>query len=299
MNTHVPMFNDRKFCRCSFSCLAQGGLHVAAMERSSFSYQHVEPEAVGNEKRVLISELSGRQNILGMMEQVIGSSETSPQRANAILGRVKSLEARGYTFEGAEASVRLMILHASRGYCPPFQVLDYSANVYDYNMDSASRVVAAAEAATSAPGAGPSSTSSSTARATVKVRTMRSPADESGGADDVDAQPFVDRLEVADGNGPVDALANALLRALQPSHPYLKNVELVDYKVRILDPESATQASTRVLIEFRDAETRTSWTTVSVDTNVISASLNALIDGFEYALIEHAESCMLCDDMVE
>jgi 2-isopropylmalate synthase len=277
----------------------QGGLHVAAMERSSFSYQHVEPESVGNEKRVLISELSGRQNILGMMEQVIGSSQTSPQRANAILGRVKSLEARGYTFEGAEASVRLMILHASRGYCPPFQVLDYSANVYDYNMDSASRVVAAAEAeaSTSAPAA-----SSSTARATVKVRTMRSAADADGGdadAEDVDALPFVDRLEVADGNGPVDALANALLRALQPSHPYLKNVELVDYKVRILDPEAATQASTRVLIEFRDAETRTSWTTVSVDTNVISASLNALIDGFEYALIEHAESCMLCDDLFE
>jgi 2-isopropylmalate synthase len=276
----------------------QGGLHVAAMERSSFSYQHVEPESVGNEKRVLISELSGRQNILGMMEQVIGSGQTSPQRANAILGRVKSLEARGYTFEGAEASVRLMILHASRGYCPPFQVLDYSANVYDYNMDSASRVVAAAEAeaSPSAPAA-----SSSMARATVKVRTIRSAAADGGDADDVDvdALPFVDRLEVADGNGPVDALANALLRALQPSHPYLKNVELVDYKVRILDPEAATQASTRVLIEFRDAETRTSWTTVSVDTNVISASLNALIDGFEYALIEHAESCMLCDDLFE
>jgi 2-isopropylmalate synthase len=283
---------------CLLFLFAQGGLHVAAMERSSFSYQHVEPEAVGNEKRVLISELSGRQNILGMMEQVIGSSQTSPQRANAILSRVKSLEARGYTFEGAEASVRLMILHASRGYCPPFQVLDYSANVYDYNMDSASRVVAAAEAE-AAPAAS-SSSSSSTARATVKVRTMRSAADGGGGdADDVEALPFVDRLEVADGNGPVDALANALLRALQPSHPYLKYVELVDYKVRILDPESATQASTRVLIEFRDAETRTSWTTVSVDTNVISASLNALIDGFEYALIEHAESCMLCDDIFE
>jgi 2-isopropylmalate synthase len=267
------------------------------MERSSFSYQHVEPEAVGNEKRVLVSELSGRHNILGMMEQVLGDSATtsgqaSTQRANAILNRVKNLEARGYTFEGAEASVRLMILHASRGYCPPFQVLDYSANVYDYSMDSASRVVVADGGGSGA------SDSSSTARATVKVRTMRSASQGDARLDD-GRFPYVDCLEVADGNGPVDALANALLRALQPSHPYLRNVELVDYKVRILDPQSATRASTRVLIEFRDSETGASWTTVSVDANVISASLNALIDGFEYALVEHAESCMLCDDIFD
>jgi 2-isopropylmalate synthase len=266
------------------------------MERSSFSYQHVEPEAVGNEKRVLVSELSGRHNILGMMEQVLGDSSASSgqaytQRANAILNRVKKLEARGYTFEGAEASVRLMILHASRGYCPPFQVLDYSANVYDYSMDSASRVVV--------EDGGAFSESTSTARATVKVRTMRLASNEGDAGLDDDHLPYVDCLEVADGNGPVDALANALLRALQPSHPYLRNVELVDYKVRILDPESATRATTRVLIEFRDSETGESWTTVSVDANVISASLNALIDGFEYALVEHAESCMLCEDMFE
>jgi 2-isopropylmalate synthase len=277
------------------------------MERSSFSYQHVEPEAVGNEKRVLVSELSGRQNIIGMMEQVLGdgavtAGQASAQRANAILNRVKSLEAKGYTFEGAEASVRLMILHASRGYCPPFQVLDYSANVYDYNMDSASRVVVGRGVAAS--GSSISDESTSTARATVKVRTMRpsSPGDDGVDDDtghDTERVPYVDCLEVADGNGPVDALANALLRALQPSHPYLRNVELVDYKVRILDPESATRASTRVLIEFRDTETGASWTTVSVDANVISASLNALIDGFEYALVEHAESCMLCEDTQE
>lgn len=103
-------------------------------------------------------------------------------------------------------------------------------------------------------------------------------------------------MEVADGNGPVDALANALMRCLLPSHPYLKNVELIDYKVRILDPLSATAAATRVMIEFRDNIHDKTWTTVSVDRNVISASLNALLDGFEYALIEHASICMLCDE---
>lgn len=107
---------------------------------------------------------------------------------------------------------------------------------------------------------------------------------------------YKDRLEVSDGNGPVDALACALKRALSPTHPYLKNVELVDYKVRILDPESATGAATRVMIEFRDLEQDKSWTTVSVDRNIISASVNALVDGFEYALVEHAEACVLCED---
>lgn len=71
---------------------------------------------------------------------------------------------------------------------------------------------------------------------------------------------------------------------------------MVDYKVRILDPESATAAATRVMVEFRDSATDVTWTTVSVDRNVISASLNAVVDGFEYALIEHAKSCMLCND---
>ena len=154
--------------------------------------------------------------------------------------------------------------------------------MYDSHIDSASRVLRGGTDSCE-QGFGP------TARATVKLRTMPRGESESD-------LPYEDRLEVGDGNGPVDALANALKRALQPSHPFLESVELVDYKVRILDPESATKAATRVMIEFRDSSTETTWTTVSVDTNVISASLNALLDGFEYALIEQAESCMLCDD---
>lgn len=101
---------------------------------------------------------------------------------------------------------------------------------------------------------------------------------------------------MSDGSGPIDALAQALKQALSPAHPYVNGVELIDYKVRILDPEAATNAATRVMIEFRDMETDERWSTVSVDRNIISASVNALVDGFEYALIEHATSCMLCDD---
>jgi 2-isopropylmalate synthase len=115
--------------------------------------------------------------------------------------------------------------------------------------------------------------------------------DSNIGADEL--LPYHDRLEVSDGNGPVDALTKALMRALVPSYPALRSVELADYKVRILDPEAGTKAVTRVLIEFRDTNTERTWTTVSVDSNVISASLNALIDGFEYALIDHVELCIL------
>lgn len=263
----------------------KGGLHVAAMERNPLSYQHIEPELVGNEMRVLISELSGRQNIMGKMSEFFGDMEEDKksERAIAILNHVKSLENQGYTFEGAEASVHLMILHATKEYCQPFKVLDYSAQVYDHNMDSASRVVSNFESDVGLSG-------TSTARATIKVRTpVENPEDKS--------IQFEDTLQVSDGNGPVDALAKALMRALVPAHPSLEAVELVDYKVRILDPTSATGAATRVMIEFRDPATEKQWTTVSVDRNVISASLNALVDGFEYALIDgDTNYCMLWDE---
>uniref|UniRef100_A0A7S2YA08 (R)-citramalate synthase n=1 Tax=Entomoneis paludosa TaxID=265537 RepID=A0A7S2YA08_9STRA len=272
----------------------KGGLHVAAMKRSSASYQHPDPADVGNECRVLISELSGRQNIMAKVEAIGVDPDVASDRALAILHRVKQLEAQGYTFEGAEASVDLMILHASRGYCPPFRVLDYSANVYGTNLDSASRFLYDPEDDEKVcnPLLGP------TARATVKVRTIETSVNDHDDDDDdhLSADPFVEKLEVADGSGPVDALANALRRALVPAHPSLQAVELVDYKVRILDPEAATGASTRVLIEFRNTASETTWTTVSVDTNVISASLNALIDGFEFALLDYAENDnVLCE----
>lgn len=262
----------------------KGGLHVAAMERDPLSYQHVEPHLIGNEKRVLISELSGRQNIIDKIEEMgIQFGDKTSERALSILNRVKSLESIGYTFEGADASVRLMILHASNEYCPPFRVLDYSTQVFDNHMDSASRFLWQEEDSDNK-----TSKNTSTARATIKVRTI----------DENDRGTYADRLEVSDGNGPIDALASALKRALSPSHESLKNVELVDYKVRILDPESATGAATRVMIEFRDSIAETTWTTVSVDTNVISASLNALIDGFEFALLPCNDDhmCILWDD---
>lgn len=276
-NTAAPYVGKSAFAH-------KGGLHVAAMERNPLSYQHVEPEWVGNEMRVLISELSGRQNIMGKMQDMFGNEMDTGQkseRALAVLNRVKELENIGYQFEGADASVHLLILYSTRGYCPPFQVLDYSAQSYDQNIDTVSRLMK-------------TKVEAATARATVKVQTAVDDPDLEGSG-----LSFCTNLEVCDGTGPVDALAKALLKALTPSHPSLNSVELTDYKVRILNPSEATEAVTRVLIDFRDTETEEKWTTVSVDTNIVSASLNALVDGFEYALIEHAEACMLCDDFFD
>ncbi len=150
----------------------KGGLHVAAMERSPMSYQHIDPSLVGNEKRVLISELSGRQNIMGKIKD-LGShnqmtDDTVSERAVAILNRVKYLESIGYTFEGAEASVDIMILHATKGYCPPFRILDYSVQVFDNQLDPAFRSLPAD------PENDNRERYSATARATVKVRTFGS-----------------------------------------------------------------------------------------------------------------------------
>jgi len=260
----------------------------------------VDPTQVGNEKRVLISELSGRQNIMGKIKEAgfgdgsdTENDKTVSERATAILRRVKQLENIGYTFEGADASVHLMILHSTRGYCPPFRVLDYSVQVYDYNMDSASRVIGK-DMGNDEDHPESQRNGNRSARATIQLRTPNYDGmlNEKGEVPPL----YNDQLEVADGDGPVDALASALKRALIPSHPSLTNLELVDYKVRILDPESATAAATRVMVEFRNTENDETWTTVSVDRNIISASLNALVDGFEYALVEYAQSCMLCED---
>ena len=152
----------------------KGGLHVAAMERSPMSYQHIEPSLVGNEKRILISELSGRQNIMGKIKSLESfnhiSDDAASERAIAILNRVKRLESIGYTFEGAEASVDIMILHATKGYCAPFTILDYSVQVFDNELDPAKRVLLN-------DSEGNASMMSATARATLKVRTTNDNVD--------------------------------------------------------------------------------------------------------------------------
>merc|ERR1712021_202584 len=147
-----------------------------------------------------MGELSGRQNIMGKMQAMFGNNMDGGQKSSrslAVLNRVKELENMGYQFEGADASVHLLILYSTQGYCPPFQVLDYSAQSYDQNIDKSSRLMK-------------NLADASTSRATIKVRTLIEDPDP----------------EVSDGTGPVDALAKALLKALTPSYPSLSSVEL-------------------------------------------------------------------------
>ncbi|MCU0503850.1 MAG: citramalate synthase, partial [Anaerolineae bacterium] len=188
----------------------KGGLHVAAILKVEESYQHIDPKLVGNEKRVLVSELSGRGNLV-----------------------YKELESQGFYFEGAEASVALMLHRLQPGYRRPFELIDFMA-VVEHRQ-----------------GRGLFS------EATVKVR-----------VNDVIAHT------VAEGNGPVNALDQALRKALLPHYPQLAGVSLDDYKVRILDSDAATEATTRVIINSHNGHR--SWSTVGCSTNIIESSWQAL-----------------------
>jgi 2-isopropylmalate synthase len=218
----------------------KGGIHVAAMLKNSESYQHVDPVLVGNEQRSVVSELSGRGNIVDKARQFDLDVESLDVRS--VLEQIKELEAQGFTFEGAEASVELMLRRTHPAYVPPFEMIDF--------MVMASR----------RRGRG------LTAEATVKVR----------------VGPKLMHT-VAEGNGPVNALDAALRKALIDVYPQLSSVSLIDYKVRILDSENATAATTRVLIDTKCGTRR--WSTVGASANIIEASWRALADSMEYALL--------------
>eukprot|EP00640_Fibrocapsa_japonica_P000764 CAMPEP_0113941384 /NCGR_PEP_ID=MMETSP1339-20121228/7307_1 /TAXON_ID=94617 /ORGANISM="Fibrocapsa japonica" /LENGTH=603 /DNA_ID=CAMNT_0000945513 /DNA_START=177 /DNA_END=1988 /DNA_ORIENTATION=+ /assembly_acc=CAM_ASM_000762 len=250
----------------------KGGIHVSAIAKNPLSYQHIEPEEVGNLKRVLVSELAGRSNIMTKVEEygLIGQDSDLnvwKERSVQILNKVKALEKSGYTFEGAEASVNLMLRRSSDMYTPPFAIQDYMLQIWDQDVDSVMRF--------SDPSVVEPYYFHGSARATVKVLVMEHTCNEK------------QLLEVAEGNGPVNALANALMKGLVPTFPVLEELELSDYKVRILDMscgKSGTSSVVRVMMDFKKSN-GDKYTTVGADSNIISASLNALVDGLEYALI--------------
>jgi 2-isopropylmalate synthase len=227
---HLPYVGKSAFAH-------KGGIHVAAMRRNAASYQHIVPELVGNEQRVVVSELSGRGNLLSKAEEygLAGGD------VGGVLNEIKVLEAKGFSFEAAEASVALMMKRAEAGYRPPFELLDFLVNVEHRT------------------GRGIFS------EAMVKVR--------------VDGEVL---HTAAEGGGPVDALDAALRKALVGRYPEVKELHLVDYKVRILDGTSGTGATTRVLVDSQRGTRR--WSTVGASTNIIEASWRALADAVEYGL---------------
>jgi 2-isopropylmalate synthase len=220
----------------------KGGMHVHAVDRVARSYEHINPETVGNSRRVLVSDMSGRTNILMKAGELGFNLTPDAAETRAITARVKELEGQGYEYEAAEASLALLI----RG------ILDHNPELL-FNVDSYHVSMR-------------SNGSQSVCEATVKVRV----------GDQV-------HHTVAEGDGPVNALDGAVRSALIRSFPQLKQVQLTDYKVRILDGVAGTGAKTRVLINSSNG--RREWGTVGVSENIITASLQALVDSIEYALL--------------
>lgn len=220
----------------------KAGMHVDGVNKNPRSFEHVEPSSVGNERRVLISELSGTSNIfLKAVEMGLQLEKKSPE-VKAILTELETMEKQGYEFEAAEASFKLLIQKVLKAH-KPFVTLEGFRTIVEKRS--------AGEACIS--------------EATVKVR--------------VNGETV---HTVGEGDGPVDALNAALRKALETFYPAIKDVNLVDYHVRILDPEEATAAKTRVLIESTDGHE--TWGTVGVSENIIEASWEALVDSVEYKL---------------
>jgi 2-isopropylmalate synthase len=248
-DAHAPYVGASAFAH-------KGGVHGAATLRVRHAYQHVDPALVGNETRLVVSELGGRANTHWLAEK-LGHELDGVVEPRELSRLVKALEADGASYEGAEASFELLIHRRRPDYVPPFRVLASTVHVAwaDGAPDPTARVL------------GPhGDVEGMSAEATVKLAV----------GDEV-------LHTAAEGNGPVNALDQALRRALGAFFPVLDDVHLVDYKVRIIDGESATAARTRVLIESRDAS-GASWTTVGSATNIIAASAAALIDSLEYAI---------------
>lgn len=227
----------------------KGGLHAAAMEKVENSYQHIAPELVGNNKRVVVSELSGRVNVVSKAREMGIELDPKSLVTKKVLEQVKELESRGYAYEGAEASFEMLIRRAQADYSEPFELVDYMVVV---------------EKGRRSPALGRDDAVLS--EAMVKVR--------------VDGA-VVHRA--AEGNGPVNALDDALRHALVEFYPRLAGVRLVDYKVRIVDEAEGTEAAVRVLIESSDGEMH--WRTVGCSSNVIEASWLALVDSLEFWLL--------------
>jgi 2-isopropylmalate synthase len=218
----------------------KGGIHVAAMRRSEASYQHVDPALVGNRMRVVVSELSGRGNLLSKAEEH-GVDIAAGADISGVLNDIKALEARGFSFEAGEASVAMMLKRQEAGYRAPFELVDFLVTVEHRTGRGLF------------------------AEGMVKVR--------------VDGEIL---HTAAEGDGPVDALDNALRKALHGHFPIVDELQLSDYKVRILDPQSGTAAVTRVLIDMQWAGQH--WSTVGASPNIIEASWIALVDAIEYAI---------------
>ena len=226
----------------------KGGIHVSAVQKNPLTYEHIQPEAIGNQRRIVISEQSGLSNVLSKARSFGIALNKHDPACRRILQRLKELEHEGYQFEAAEASFELL-MRAALGQRPSF----FELKGFKVNCDMAPPPESRAWGETYS-------------LATIKV-----------------AVNGEDILAAGEGNGPVSALDQALRNALITFYPDVADFHLTDYKVRILDSPSGTSATTRVLVESSDGYHR--WTTVGVSGNIIEASYRATVEGLEYGLM--------------
>ncbi len=236
-NTHQPFVGNSAFAH-------KGGIHVSAVRKSSHTYEHIDPELVGNHQRILLSDLSGKSNILYKAKGFGLEIDPNAPVTAQILRELKELEHKGFQFEGAEASFELLMKKALGLHKSFFNLIGF--RVIDEKRSKGEKPYA---------------------EATIMV--------EVGGMIEHTA---------ATGNGPVNALDNALRKALYNFYPQLKTVKLRDYKVRVLRGDVGTASMVRVLIESSDNGDR--WGTVGVSENIIQASWQALVDSIDYKLMK-------------
>ncbi len=225
----------------------KGGWHADAVGKDPRTCEHIAPEAVGNTRRVLVSELAGKGSLASKAKSVGLDIGRRDRRTKELVERLKNLEEAGYQFEGADASLELLMHKASGTHKSFFKHAGFRVIVEKRENNEV------------------------LSEATIRV--------------------VVDGKEehtAAEGNGPVNALDNALRKALEPFYKQVREMRLSDFKVRILDAKAGTAAKTRVLIESSDK--RDSWNTVGVDENIIEASWQALVDSIEYKLMKNGRS---------
>ncbi len=245
--TNVPPYSRQPYVGTS-AFAHKAGLHASAIKVDPAMYQHEDPETVGNDMRMLVSEMAGRASIEIKGKEIGIDLAGDRELSGRITERVKELESRGYTFEAADASFELLLRTEVDGVRPTYWQVESWRAIVESREDGQEAL----------------------AEATVKVR--------AGG------QRVV---AVGEGNGPVNALDQALRQAVGQLYPVIERLELIDYKVRITDADHGTDAMTRVLVETSDGVS--SWVTVGVGSNVVEASWEALTDGLTFGLLRSGE----------
>ena len=225
----------------------KGGLHASGVQKDSRSYEHIEPELVGNQRSFVVSDQTGKSNIIARLKEVGLKFDQNDPRLNNLIDNIKENEFKGFSYDTAEASFELMARRILEN-VPDYFVIGRFRVMDERRFNAKGELVVESEASV-----------------TINVC----------------GQLF---HEVAIGNGPVNAVDSALRKALTKIYPSLNSVSLVDYKVRIIDSGSGTEATTRVLIECED-ENNERWRSVGLSTNIIDASVMALFDSLTWRLL--------------